>query len=346
MYKGTYTLVGQELSMFTRKLEAQLLYQGIPFQWQYKTFDSSPEIDARAGTRFIPLLETPDGWFLSDTISIGPMLNDRFKKRPVIPKSPNQRSVCFVLEDFFNHWLSRHALHSRWCYPDNIEKAGQNFAMNLLLGRSITSERTTDEDKQIEGFGQIMYNSFGANACVTQGAGEDQKEAIQRDFKQIMGLLATHLQENNFLLGDRACIADFALIGSLKGHFLLDPQPKSWLGSHAQLFENYVNRASQVALPNARWMAGDDLPDSIHVIFDYMINTYQKFAHNSITAAHRGEKFFSVDLGSGSFTARSMKRLDKARLHVQEELIRCRASDSAINFTGILDYYFADYGSR
>ena len=78
MYKGTYTLIGQELSMFTRKLEAQLRYQGIPYVWQYKTMASASEIEARAGTRFIPLLDTPDGWLLNDTISIGPMLHDRF----------------------------------------------------------------------------------------------------------------------------------------------------------------------------------------------------------------------------------------------------------------------------
>ena len=46
MYQGIYTLIGQELSMFTRKLEAQLLYQNIPYQWQYKTLESAPAIDA------------------------------------------------------------------------------------------------------------------------------------------------------------------------------------------------------------------------------------------------------------------------------------------------------------
>ena len=33
MYKGTYKLVGQELSMFSRKLEAQLRYQNVPYDY-------------------------------------------------------------------------------------------------------------------------------------------------------------------------------------------------------------------------------------------------------------------------------------------------------------------------
>ena len=51
MYRGSYTLIGQELSMFTRKLEAQLRYQGIPYQWQYKGHENGPAIEARDGRR-------------------------------------------------------------------------------------------------------------------------------------------------------------------------------------------------------------------------------------------------------------------------------------------------------
>ncbi|MFB3078477.1 MAG: hypothetical protein ACE1Y4_10775, partial [Lysobacterales bacterium] len=77
--------------MFTRKLEAQLRYQDIPYQWQYKTLESAAAIEARAGTRFVPLLETPDGWILNDTICIGPLLHERFTEAPVIPASAAQR---------------------------------------------------------------------------------------------------------------------------------------------------------------------------------------------------------------------------------------------------------------
>ena len=77
--------------MFTRKLEAQLRYQGIPYEWQYKGQANGAAIEARAGTRFIPILETPDDWFISDTIALGPFLHDRFDEVPVKPESPAQR---------------------------------------------------------------------------------------------------------------------------------------------------------------------------------------------------------------------------------------------------------------
>ena len=72
MYPGEYTLIGTELSFFTRKLEAQLRFQRIPWRYQFKTEARREALETKAGTHFIPLLSTPDRWLLQDTISIGP----------------------------------------------------------------------------------------------------------------------------------------------------------------------------------------------------------------------------------------------------------------------------------
>jgi hypothetical protein len=58
-----------------------------------------------------------------------------------------------------------------------------------------------------------------------------------------------------------------------------------------------------------------------------------------LEAAAAGEKFFELDLGDGPFTARSMKRLEKARLHVQDELQRCGAENSSLSASGVTDLY-------
>ncbi|MDA9625462.1 glutathione S-transferase family protein [Luminiphilus sp.] len=339
MYRGNYTLIGQELSMFTRKLEAQLRYQGIPYQWQYKCQENTAAIDARAGTRFIPVLTTPDGWFISDTIALGPLLHGRFHEVPVIPRTAAQRGACFVLEDFFNHWLPRHALHSRWCYPDNVSVIGQKFGLNVLLGKSIDEAPSESEQTQIAGFGQIMRDAFGAAACEVQGAGPDKKKHIQDDLTRMLAILRAHFEQHDFLLGGRACLADFALVGPFKAHFLLDPEPRSWLGEHLVVMEDYVERVWSGALADTDWLANDAIPDTMEPLFEHALNTYQRFAASSLEASVTGEKFFELDLGDGPFTARSMKRLEKARLHVQDELQRCAAEGSPLSATGVMDFY-------
>jgi len=325
--------------MFTLKLEAQLRYQGIPYQWQFKSQANSAEIEARAGTRFIPTLTTPDGWCISDTIALGPFLHDRFHEAPVIPQGPAQRGACFILEDFFNHWFPRHALHSRWCYPDNVLVTGQRFGMNVLLGKSIEDAIDDSEQAQIANYGQYMLDSFGAAACEVQGAGPDKKEHIQSDFSIIMGLLSEHFKRHKFLLGECACLADFALVGPIKAHFLLDPEPRSWLGDHLVVLEDYVERVWNGAKAGSDWLSSDEIPETVIPLFEHALKTYQRFASSSLEAASRGDTFFELDLGDGPFTARSMKRLEKARLHVQDELQRCGAENSVLKASGIMNFY-------
>ncbi len=339
MYKGKYKLIGQEMSMFTRKLEAQLRYQKIPYEWMLKTNDNREFIESRTGTRFIPALSTPDGWMISDTISLGPMLNSRFSEIPVLPETPVQKGTCFVLEDFFNHWFPRHALHSRWCYPDNVKVTGVRFGMNTLLGKFIDEELDDSEKTEVANFGEYIHKAFGVGACEVQGAGPAHKEAIQRDFSRLLRLLGQHLSNHDFLLGPRACLADFALAGPFKAHFLLDPEPRTWLGDHLEVMESYVHRIWEGANDGSQWLEDDALAPSIYPILDYARDHYQVFAFTSISAAAQGEKYFTLDLGDGAFVARSMKRLEKARLHVQDELLRVGSEKSSLKNTGAISFY-------
>jgi hypothetical protein len=175
-----------------------------------------------------------------------------------------------------------------------------------------------------------------------QGAGPDKSDAIKADFARLLNLLVAHFKDNNFLLGERACLADFALVGPFAAHFLLDPEPKTWLGEHLPLFEDYVARVWSGARSDTRWLDNDQLPKSLSPIFDYIIKNYHAFAGASIAAAGRGEKFFELDLGDGPFVARSMKRLEKARIHVQDELIRANCNSAIMTDSGIMSFYMAE----
>ena len=54
------------------------------------------------------------------------------------------------------------------------------------------------------------------------------------------------------------------------------------------------------------------------------------------------KKFFNLDLGYGPFEARSMKRLEKARLHVQDEILKTNYKNSPIGNKSILNFYLKD----
>jgi len=345
MYGGDYQLIGSEMSFFTRKLEAQLRFQKISWCYLFKTEARKAELDAKAGTHFIPLLVTPDRWLLHDTIAIGPLLSDRFYERATVPKTPLQRACCFILEDAFNHWLVRACVHSRWCYPDNVAWVGPRFGANMMLDRSIDEAFTGDELEQLAPIGPMLFESFGQGTCEINGVGPDQAIAVQGDFRQMLTALAVHFSDNAFLLGDRPCLADFALAGASKAHFLCDPEPKSWLGEHSHMLHEYTERFfKQWEGELAPWPQNDRVPESLKTVLDYLQGSYYKSAAANIAAGLAGEKYYEFDCGFGATRARTQKRLNLARLHVQNELQRLEASENpAIQALfanrGILEHY-------
>ena len=214
--------------------------------------------------------------------------------------------------------------------------------MNILLDKFIDAVMTDEERYQIGSFGQVMFDQFGSAACEVQGAGPEQSEAIRADFNRVLDLLVDHFKRHDFLLGNRACLADFALVGPFKAHFLLDPEPLDWLGGHKSIMEAYVDRVYAGVKQGATWLKKDVLPDTLYPLFDYSRNHYQVFAFESISASVRGEKTFSLDLGDGPFVARSMRRLEKVRLHVQDELLRAESDKSVLGESGVIDFYMAE----
>ena len=122
----------------------------------------------------------------------------------------------------------------------------------------------------------------------------------------------------------------------------MDPEPLDWLGGYKLAMEAYVNRVYAGMKPGAAWLNNDALPDTLYPLFDYSRQHYQVFAFESISASVRGEKTFSLDLGDGPFVARSMKRLEKVRLHVQDELVRVESDKSVLGETAVTDFYMAD----
>lgn len=57
------------------------------------------------------------------------------------------------------------------------------------------------------------------------GLGIDEKvgEAVEKQFRVLLGMLESHLEEWRFVLGDRISLADFSLYGPFYAHLWRDP---------------------------------------------------------------------------------------------------------------------------
>jgi hypothetical protein len=215
----------------------------------------------------------------------------------------------------------------------------------MMLDRSIDEPFSDEELEQLASIGPIMHQGFGENVCEINGVGPDQADAVQGDFKNMLDALAIHFAGNDFLLGDRPCLADFALSGASKAHFINDPEPKSWLGEHSDMLHEYTERFFRDWQGElAAWPANDQVPETLQAVLDYLQGSYYQSAPANIAAGLAGEKYYEYDCGYGTTRARTQKRLNLARLHVQDELQRAGAAhDTGVQALfagrGILEHY-------
>jgi hypothetical protein len=215
----------------------------------------------------------------------------------------------------------------------------------MMLDRSIDAPLTEEELATLSGVGQMMYQGFGKNVCEYNGVGPDQGESVKADFTLMLEALDKHFEHNDFLLGPRPCLADFALAGASKAHYITDPTPVSWLGQYRDMLFDYTHQFFiEGQISDRDWLPDDQVPETLTVVLDYLQRSYFQFAHANIAAGLSGEKYYEYDYGFGPTRARTQKRLNMARLHVRDELQRAAAvADEGVRELfagrGIMEHY-------
>ena len=222
------------------------------------------------------------------------------------------------------------------------------MAANMLLDGPIDELLSPQEQEQFASMGQILYQNFGKNAREYNGVQAEQAEAVKADFALRLEALDQHFKHNDFLLGSRPCLADFALAGASKARYITDPEPLSWLGKYRNMLVGYTERFySDQPVEAGEWPADDQVPETLTVILEYIQRSYLTFASANIAAGLAGEKYYEYDYAFGPTKARSQRRLNKVRLHIRDALKRLDAEKHAgivelYGSRGILQHYLQD----
>ncbi|MEM7219013.1 MAG: glutathione S-transferase family protein [Pseudomonadota bacterium] len=204
---ASYRLYGGELSLFTRKLEAALVFYGADFDFLPKEPANAAELETRSGTHQVPVLRTPENWMLADTTPIMELLDARFPGRELFPAG-DLGVLTHVIEEFFDEWVARVMVHYRWHYPESAEFAAQR------IGRG-HPERAA----------QILQ--WGPRACRATGTeSPSQQQAAEAEYRRVLVAAEAQLQQTRFLLGDRPTAVDCIVLGGLRAHTYTDPVPK------------------------------------------------------------------------------------------------------------------------
>ena len=266
-----YTIYGSELSYFTRKLEAAMIFYGAPFELLRKP----PEAETRSGTHQVPVLHTPENWMIADTTPLMHLLDARFPSRRMFP--PGSLGVLVqVVEEYFDEWIARTMVHYRWHYEESAV-----FASEKMGGGNPEAAAT--------------IRNWGPRACRATGTeSEHQQREAEAEYTRILDALDSQLAQTRYALGDRPCAVDCILLGGLRAHTNMDPTPK-------RLVARYPDIVAWAETEADKWDGSGELapfPDSTpfaRFVLAEMRGTYVPFVMGNAEALGAGAKAFHVE---------------------------------------------------
>lgn len=189
-----------EISHYCEKVRLILDYKGL----SYRKIEVTPgigQIDLyrMSGQRQVPVLK--DGsQIIADSTAIAKYLERQYPEKPIIPTNPQQRALCFLLEELADQSIGQ---KSRMALFSGLTQ-NQNFRTSIL------PTATPDFLKQLVGaVPSDILNVLGVGV----GLSPDVVKSAMDDLKQVLESLSMLLLDKPYLVADHPTLADFAVAG-------------------------------------------------------------------------------------------------------------------------------------
>lgn len=256
-----YVLYGAPHSLYTGKARCYLRNQGIPYIERAPTHpDFAARILPQIGRGIIPVLETPQGEVIQDTIDIIDHFEQLGVPHPVYPLGPLQRAVAVIIEYYGGQAMLKHAMHYRWSYREQQE---------AFLVHAFASGSGVAAAEKIMGRMQAYLPRLGVT--------EQSIPEIERSYEALLDILDAHFEQMPYLLGDRPCVGDYGLIGTLFAHLGRDPVPAQIMKLRAPRVYRWVERMTAPGLDvveyperAAAFWPEDAIPPSLEPLLEHI----------------------------------------------------------------------------
>lgn len=320
---------GLTVSYFTRKVTGYLDYKGIC--WRLRpSLGMNLEARSAGWNGGIPVVTTPEGALIWDSTAVILHLDRRYPEREVSPADPALDFLGYVLEDFSDEWLYRHAVGTRWLYPENTASGSWDIARegNVEVPGPIAATRQLVTEAMTACLPRLGVTAESIGAWV-----EESLLPWQR-------ALGAHVQVQGFVLGARPSLADFALFGGNIAHFINDPLCRRWTEEAAPAVVGYTH-----ALMTCKdreigpWLEPGKVPDTLIALLaetgrHYLPWVARATVDGSATVSFRG--------GEALIPTTSFLNEARGILLARYAEARTPELDAILERAGIVRY-FADY---
>jgi len=268
-----HVLWGVAHSYYTGKIRSYLIKKGIPYR---ERFVSDPEFRARVVPviRHVvaPVLETADGQVIQDTTDMIEHLEAAIPRPPMVPSSPVQKAVAWLVGAFGSEALLPAGMHYRWSY-----RAEQEMFLRAEFGRAM--HVGPDREARYEAGRRMMdyFNGFLPMLGVTTAT----IPTVEGAYCELLDALDAHFQRWPYVLGGHPSIADFGLMAPLFAHLARDPVPATLMKNRAPNVHRWTERMNLPAVADGEfpdcpesYPEGDEIPESLEPVLTLMFQDW------------------------------------------------------------------------
>ena len=230
-------------SLYSAKVRCYLRKQAIDYREVLPSAERFVRhIVPRIGRGIIPVLETPDGRIIQDSVDIIDHFEAQGVRYPAYPGGPRQRVLALLIEYYASLPLLRPAMHYRWSFLAEHE---------AFIRDAFVSASGAAAAEQIMGRMASYLPALGVSAATIP--------LIEASHLRLLDILEAHFSEHPYLFGGRPSIADYGLIGPLFAHLARDPVPGQLMKQRAPKVFRWVERMNASDLDSPEFPdAGDD----------------------------------------------------------------------------------------
>jgi glutathione S-transferase len=213
-----------EISPFCDKIRRVLRVKKLSFEVKnLKLLETMTRLPKLNPIGKVPALED-DGHVLADSTDIAYYLEEKYPDPPLLPRDPQQRALCHILEDWADESLYFYEARLRFTFAKNVAKTAE-----LLL---------TNEHGLMKRLGAVAAPRSMRRMLDKQGIGRKTEEQVLRDVTRHGEAVAGWLGTRDWLVGDAMTLADISVFVQLscirstdEGEKLLAAQPTvlSWM---------------------------------------------------------------------------------------------------------------------
>ena len=324
---------GIRVSFFTRKVTGYLDHKGIAWELAPSVGMNQPAMEA-GWNGGIPVVTTPEGAMIWDSTSIICHLDTRHRDPAVQPEDRALRFIDFLLDDFNDEWLYRHAVGSRWLI---VENAGSGSA-------DIAREAIYEIPAPFNDVRSLITESMTACLPRLGVTPENLGGWIDESLVPWLRAFGTHVGEHGYLLGARPSLSDFAVFGGNVAHFTNDPWCLRLIEATSPAILEHTRRLqSPSQQQHGQWFEADDLPESLIAVLAETGRHYLPWVAEATVTGSATVTF------EGGATAQipATEFLKQARGILLARYVEARSPllDSILEAAGIL-VYFADHADQ